>query len=200
MTLNVRKLRKLSAYNNLAISELKKEQLKNVKKRKSLIIKKLDIKKKKLHNKEKGLSYDIFKEDYEDKDEKKEVVFNELSLTNELKYHIKMSNDDDNKERFKHLLNQIQQLKEYDVKEYINSIKEDFNNYKGEIKDLLHVKEMEERINNFLYSLSLQRKKNIISRNKMENKFSIKDGIFQSSIIDVEDTKNNNNIHYIKTK
>ena len=109
-----------------------------------------------------------------------------------------MEDDDDKKERFNYLLNQIQQLKEYDVKEYINSIKEDYNNYKGEIKDLLHVKEMEERINNFLYSLSLQRKKNIISRNKMENKFSIKDGIFQSSIIDVKDKKNN--IYYIKNK
>ena len=73
-----------------------------------------------------------------------------------------MANNDDSKERFKYLLNQIQKLKNYDIKEYVSSLKEDYNHYKGEIKDLLHVKEMEERINNFLYALSLQREKNII--------------------------------------
>ena len=72
------------------------------------------------------------------------------------------------------------------MKEYINSIKEDFNNYKGEIQDLLHVKDMEQRINNFVNSLSSQREINILSRNKMKNKFRIKDGIFESNFEDNE--------------
>ena len=39
---------------------------------------------------------------------------------------------------------------------------------------------MEERINNFLYALSLQREKNIIRKNKLENKFSIDLCIFKN--------------------
>ena len=97
-----------------------------------------------------------------------------------------MANDDDSKERFKYLYSQIEKLKNYDMKEYINSIKEDFNNYKGEIQDLLHVKDMEQRINNFVNSLSSQREINILSRNKMKNKFRIKDGIFESNFEDNE--------------
>ena len=196
-----RKLKMLAKYNSQVLTELKNEELKieeEKKNQKQKIKKRREIKKKKVENKVKGLSLNIFKEDYDDNDDdKKKAAINELSLTNELKYQIKMANNDDSKERFKYLLNQIQKLKNYDIKEYVSSLKEDYNHYKGEIKDLLHVKEMEERINNFLYSLSLQREKNIIRKNKLENKFSIKDGIFHSSIIDIEDKKIND-IHYIK--
>ena len=199
-----RKLKILQEYNQQVISEIKKEEMRKEEEKKKKSRKKIEKKKieKKGKIKAKGLSLDIFKDDYEDDEDKKKVALNELSLTNELKYHIKMANDDDSKERFKYLLNQIQQMKTYDIKEYISSIKDDFNHYKGEIKDLVQVKDMEERINSFVYNLSLQREKNIIRRNNMENKFSIKDGIFQSSIMNIEDNKINNfnNIKFKKSK
>ena len=184
-----RKLKKLAAYNKQIISELRNEELKLEEKRKKQKIKrKKEIKRKKIENKGKGLSYDVFKDIYEND---KDAALNELALTNELKYQIKMADDDDSKERFKYLYNQIEKLKNYDIKEYINSIKEDFNNYKGEIQDLIHVKDMEQRINNFVNCLSSEREINILSRNKMKNKFSIKDGIFESSLINCEDNEIN---------
>ena len=158
-------------------------------KREQKIKKKKEIRKKNFENKEKGLSFKLFKESYEDRD--KQAALNELALTNELKYQIQMANDDDSKERFKYLFNQIKKLKSYDIKEYINSIKENYNNYRGEIQDLLQVKDMEERINNFVNNLSMQREKNIMSRNKIQNTFNIKDGTFESKIINIEDNKIN---------
>lgn len=101
-----------------------------------------------------------------------------------------MADDDETKERFKFLFNQIQQLKNYDMKEYINSIKEDYNIYKGEIKDLLNVKEMEKRINYFVKTLSSQREYSIIKRKKLQNKFNIKDGIFETRIININNKMN----------
>jgi hypothetical protein len=185
-----RKLKQLDAYKKKVMLELKNEELKlEEKKRKQKIKKKKEIKKKKIENKTKGLSYDVFKDNYDDEEDDKQAILNELALTNELKYQIKMANDDDSKERFKYLYSQIQKLKNYDMKEYISSIKEDYNNYKGEIQDLLHVKDMEERINNFVNNLSMQREKEIISRNKIQNTFNIKDGIFESSVINIKDNK-----------
>ena len=77
------------------------------------------------------------------------------------------------------------------MNEYISSIKEDYNHYRGEINDLVHAKEMEERINNFVESLSMQREKNIISRNTMEKKLSIKDGIFHCCTISISSVSSN---------
>ena len=100
-----------------------------------------------------------------------------------------MANEGEYKERFKYLFNQIQNLKTYDMKEYINSIKEDYHIYRGEIQGLLHVKDKEERINHFVNNLSIQREKNIVSRNKIQNTFNIKDGTFETSIINIVDKK-----------
>ena len=190
-----RKLKKLALYNKKLSSEMKILQLKSEQNRmKKVFIKKKKIKNKNIDNQEKkGLCFNIFKDI--DEDDKKNAALKELSLTNELKYQIKMANDDESKERFKYLLQEIQRLKTFDMNEYISSIKEDYNHYRGEINDLVHAKEMEERINNFVESLSMQREKNIISRNTMEKKLSIKDGIFQTNIIDLKGNHNKFIIH-----
>ena len=137
-----RKLKKLAAYNKQVISELRNEELKldetkkkeKIKKEKEIREEK-EIKKRKSVIKTKGLSFNLFKNNYEEYN--KEVQLNELALTNELKYHIKMANEGEYKERFKYLFNQIQNLKTYDMKEYINSIKEDYHIYPDKSMSLL---------------------------------------------------------------
>ena len=186
-----KKLRKLALYNMQMISDFKKQQMKyEEEKKKQLLMKEkeLEKKKRKIGNNKIGFCYGLFKDDEADR---KIAIINEISLTNELNYQIKMAKDDDNKERFKYLLDQIHNLKKLNENEYINSIKENYNKYKGEIKDLVIAKEMEERINKFIKNLVLQREKNIKNKNELENQFSIKDCIFQTSVIDINNSNNN---------
>ena len=186
-----KKLKKLALINKQMISDLKMQQLKyEEEKKKQLLIKEkeLEKKRKKIGKAKIGFCYGLFKDEEEDR---KIAIINEISLTNELNYQIRMAKDDDNKERFKYLLDQIHNLKKLDESEYINSIKENYNKYKGEIKDLVKAKEMEERINKFIKNLILQREKNTKNKNKLENQFSVKDCIFQTSVIDISNTTNN---------
>jgi hypothetical protein len=186
-----KKLKKLALINKQMISDLKMQQLKyEEEKKKQLLIKEkeLEKKRKKVGKAKIGFCYGLFKDEEEDR---KIAIINEISLTNELNYQIRMAKDDDNKERFKYLLDQIHNLKKLDESEYINSIKENYNKYKGEIKDLVKAKEMEERINKFIKNLILQREKNTKNKNKLENQFSVKDCIFQTSVIDISNTTNN---------
>ena len=191
-------LRKLAEINKKMISDLKKQDLKyeeEARKRQMTLKKKKKERKKSIEDRIKnGFCYGLFKDIEVDH---KKAVINELTLTNELKYQIKMANDDESRERFKYLLDQIQQLKKLDVNSYINSILDNYNIYKGEINDLIKAKEMEERINKFKNNLLTQREKYIIKRNIMNNKFCVKDCGFQSSMIDIE---NNNFAQNIKNK
>ena len=174
------------------ISDLKRQQLKyEEEKKKQMLIKEkeLEKKRKKIGKAKIGFCYGLFKQ--EEEEDRKIAIINEISLTNELNYQIRMAKDDDNRERFKYLLEQIHNLKKLDENEYINSIKENYNNLKGEIKDLVHAKEMEERINKFIKNLILQREKNTKNKTKLENQFSVKDCIFQTSVIDISNTNNN---------
>ena len=191
-------LKKLAEINKKMISDLKKQDLKyeeEARKRQMTLIKKKKERKKSIEDRiKKGLCYGLFKDIEVDH---KKAVINELTLTNELKYQIKMANDDESRERFKYLLDQIRQLKKLDVNSYINSILDNYNIYKGEINDLIKAKEMEERINKFKNNLCSQREKYISKRNIMNKKFCVKDCTFQSSMIDIE---NSNYIHNIKNK
>ena len=191
-------LKKLAEINKKMISDLKKQDLKYEEeaRKRQMTLKKTKIERKKSTEDriKKGLCYGLFKDIEVDH---KKAVINELTLTNELKYQIKMASDDESRERFKYLLNQIQQLKKLDVNSYINSILDNYNIYKGEINDLIRAKEMEERINKFKNNLCSQREKYISKRNIMNNKFCVKDCTFQSSMIDIE---NSNYIHNTKNK
>ena len=50
---------------------------------------------------------------------------------------------------------------------------------------------MEKRINYFVKILSSQREYSIIKRKKLQNKFNIKDGIFETRIININNNKMN---------
>ena len=191
-------LKKLAEINKKMISDLKKQDLKYEEeaRKRQMSLKKTKRERKKFAEDriKKGLCYGLFKDIEVDH---KKAVINELTLTNELKYQIKMASDDESRERFKYLLDQIQQLKKLDVNSYINSILDNYNIYKGEINDLIKAKEMEERINKFKNNLCSQREKYISKRNIMNKKFCVKDCTFQSSMIDIE---NSNYVHHTKNK
>ena len=105
-----------------------------------------------------------------------------INLTNELKYQIEITHNEEGKERFKALLDQIESLKNENVKDYINFIKDNYNNFKGEIIELIKAREKEERINNFLLDLIDDRE--LISKRKMflEKRLHLEDKKFESSM------------------
>ena len=85
--------------------------------------------------------------------QKKEYLTQKVSLTNELKYQIEITHDIDGKGRFQILLDQIQALKNDNLKDYIKSIREKYENLKKEMKKLMSEREKEERINYFINGL-----------------------------------------------
>ena len=76
-----------------------------------------------------------------------------VSLTNELIYQIEITHDIEGKGRFQILLDQIQALKNDNLKDYIKSIREKYENLKKEMKKLISAREKEERINYFINGL-----------------------------------------------
>ena len=93
-------------------------------------------------------------EGFDDADkQKKEYLTQKVSLTNELKYQIEITHDIEGKGRFQILLDQIQALKNDNLKDYIKSIREKYENLKKEMKKLISEREKEERINYFINGL-----------------------------------------------
>ena len=129
-----------------------------------------------------SLNFDFFQDISE---ERKLVAYNEVSLKNELTYQIKVTETDEGKQRFKNLLQQIENLKKLDINTYIKSIKDNYGFYKGEIKDLIEAREMEERLNTFADHLSLERIAGKYVRNIMQHEVKVKDNKFQSSMCDI---------------
>ena len=89
--------------------------------------------------------------------EKKLLLINEITLTNEIRYQISISNDKDIKEKFINLLNKIESLRNLDSNEYVKSLKENYNMYKNEALEILKAKEIEDRLNGFIDSLNYER-------------------------------------------
>ena len=103
---------------------------------------------------------------------------NELLLHNELKYQIMLTNNIESKERFQNFFNQIEKLKQVDINEYIRSLEENFDSYKDELSDLIEAREMEERINKFLFNFHVDREKVIFNKKILSEKIKIKDNKF----------------------
>jgi len=89
--------------------------------------------------------------------EKKLLLINEITLTNEIRYQISISNDKEIKEKFTNLLNKIESLRNLDSNEYVKSLKENYEMYKDEAMEILKAKEIEERLNGFIDSLNYER-------------------------------------------
>ena len=101
--------------------------------------------------------------------QKKEYLTQKVSLTNELKYQIEITHDIEGKGRFQILLDQIQALKNDNLKDYIKSIREKYENLKKEMKKLISEREKEERINYFINGL-IDERANINKLKKIKGK------------------------------
>ena len=156
-------------------------------------------KKEKKEAKKINLLTKLKKEEYDDKLEQKnfhQFIYEEISpdkqkqdfftqkinLTNELKYQIEITQNQEGKNRFKVLLDQIEALKNENVKDYIKFLRDNYDYYKGEIIELIKAREKEERINNFL--LDLFENRDIISKRKiiLEEMLHLEDNKFESSM------------------
>jgi hypothetical protein len=116
-------------------------------------------------------------------DKQKQNFFTQkINLTNELKYQIEITQNQEGKNRFKVLLDQIESLKNENVKDYIKFLRDNYDYYKGEIKELIKAREKEERINNFL--LDLFENRDIISKRKiiLKEMLHMEDNKFESSM------------------
>ena len=89
--------------------------------------------------------------------EKKLLLINEITLTNEIRYQISIANDKEIKEKFINLLNKIESLRSLDSNEFAKSFKENYDMYKDEAMEILKAKEIEERLNGFIDSLNYDR-------------------------------------------
>lgn len=154
-------------------------------------------KKKKKHNIKKNAFLTKFKKPIEDnKDQKnfKQLIYEEnnfdkqkkcylshkISLTNELKYQIKITHNEHGRDKFKILLKQIESMKNENIKEYVQYINENYNYYKGEIQNLINDREKEERINNFIHNL-IDDRSNISKRKEiLLKKLRLEDNKFET--------------------
>ena len=113
---------------------------------------KFKLKKKSIENRKTIKQF--LKENFEDKEKQKmDFLKQKLSLTNELKYQIQITQEEEGKRRFQFLLEQIETLKNDDILEYIKFVHEKYGNYKNEIQKLVNAREKEHRINYFINEL-----------------------------------------------
>ena len=103
-----------------------------------------------------------------------------MNLTNELKYQIGITHNEEGKQRFKMLLEQIESMKEENIKDYFDFLNDTYNFYKVEIKDLIKDREKEERINNFLHNLIDDRDNILKRKTAIEQKLHLEDNKFES--------------------
>ena len=124
------------------------------------------------------------REEFDEKE--KNNIMCEIELINELNYHIKMTHNYEHKEKFKQMLESVENMK------FENKNDENFaSNYhriKNEIDDILKSKEEEDRLNNFLDELDMQIKVSENKRNILKNTISLKDNNCQSIMGKINDS------------
>ena len=158
-TINTRNNNLLSHKRYLTMSIRKRKSKKQTGKLATIKMDDKEINHKSIHikknlNSSKKTIKQFINEGFDDADkQKKEYLTQKVSLTNELKYQIEITHDIDGKGRFQILLDQIQALKNDNLKDYIKSIREKYENLKKEMKKLISEREKEERINYFINGL-----------------------------------------------
>ena len=119
-------------------------------------------------------------------EEKISALMDEISLTNEIRYHISLcKNNNESKEKFEQLLERIEGLKRLEQDEYIDSIKTNYKYFKGEMKDILESKAIEERINAFFQNLINERSSIINHKKALSNQINVIDNMFNSKLEDM---------------
>ena len=120
--------------------------------------------------------------------EKLKIMVNEMTLSNELRFHIQETNNKELRERFQTLLSQIESYQNLNMAEYVEAIKNNYLLLKEEMNKIISDKEMEDRINGFVSNLDIER--NVLESrwNYLSNKLNIIDNRFHSFL---EKLKNN---------
>ena len=112
--------------------------------------------------------------------EKLKIMVNEMTLSNELRFHIQETNNKELRERFQTLLSQIESYQNLNMAEYVEAIKNNYLLLKEEMNKIISDKEMEDRINGFVSNLDIER--NVLESrwNYLSNKLNIIDNRFHS--------------------
>ena len=118
---------------------------------------------------------------------------NEISLTNDLKNHIRDTYNKQFKARFQNILEKIESYKKLSTDDYIKTFKSNYSSLKEEMNQVLQDKEREERINSFMEHLDSER--NIFERkwNFCNNKIAVMDNKFETSLERYQSNKNTKN-------
>ena len=120
------------------------------------------------------------KREREKEKEKLKIMVNEMTLSNELRFHIQETNNKELRERFQTLLSQIESYQNLNMTEYVEAIKNNYLLLKEEMNKILSDKEMEDRINGFVTNLDIERNVMESKWNYLSNKLTIIDNKFMS--------------------
>ena len=120
------------------------------------------------------------KEAREKEKEKLKIMVNEMTLSNELRFHIQETNNKELRERFQTILSQIESYQNLNMAEYVEAIKNNYILLKEEMNKIISDKEMEDRINGFVSNLDIERNVLESKWNYFNNKLNIIDNRFHS--------------------
>ena len=132
-------------------------------------------------------------ENIKKENEKLELMATEISFQNELKHHIRETNNKEFKARFQIILERIESYQKLSTSEYIETFKKNYSSLKEEMNQILRDKEKEERINNFMTHLDSER--NIFEKkwNFCNDKIYVMDNKFQTSFGRYQNNNNTKN-------
>ena len=124
----------------------------------------------------------------EKENEKLELMAKEISLSNELKQHIRETLNKQFKIRLQNILEKIESYQELNTNDYVETFKNNYSLLKEEMDQVLRDKETEERINGFMDNLDIERnifeaKWNFCNEmiSVLDNKFEISLGRYHSN-------------------
>ena len=114
--------------------------------------------------------------------EKLKIMVNEMTLSNELRFHIQETNNKEIRERFQSILSQIESYQNLSMADYVEAIRNNYLLLKEEMNKIISDKEMEDRINGFVTNLDIER--NIIESkwNYLSDRLNIIDNKFHSQL------------------
>ena len=113
--------------------------------------------------------------------EKLELMATELTLSNELKHHIRKTFNKEFKARLQLILDKIESYQDLSAEEYVDAFKNNYSLLKEEMNEILRDKEREERINSFMNHLDSDRNIFETKWNFCKNKINVIDNKIQTS-------------------
>ena len=166
-------------------------------KTKSSYVPLLRLKKKKTQKREKEEIKEGQKEEeptsnksIERENEKLKIMANEITLTNELKQHIRETYNKEYRARLQAILDKLESYQELSDNDYIMAFKNNYSFLREEMNQILRDKEREERINSFMNNLDSERNIFETKWNYCNNKISVMDNKFESSFGKYQNNKN----------